>query len=238
MATKFFPLFLTASPFGVALAYLLAGAVFVIGGLITTRLLAPNRPNEEKLSTYECGEEPVGTSWVQFNMRFYVMGLIFLIFDVEILLLFPWATVYADPALIALSPNWGIVATLEALIFILILLLGLAYVWERKDIDWIRPEPLAPESSSPVVAGQYAAVNERFATTQLREPKPWVPPEPKKPARRAARKSRSSLKERQQQQTANQPTPDNTKTPKSRCEQPSSDATGKSGSSREDSSGS
>jgi len=155
--------------FGIALLYLLGGVVFVLGGLVTTWLLAPDRPNPEKLATYECGEEPAGSSWVRFNMRFYVMGLIFLIFDVEVLLLFPWARVFADRALIAAAPAWGWFVTAEALVFVVILLLGLAYVWVRGDIDWVRPQPAAAGSHAPVPAGEYARFNER-ALARAAEP--------------------------------------------------------------------
>ncbi|HEX2900292.1 MAG TPA: NADH-quinone oxidoreductase subunit A, partial [Bacteroidia bacterium] len=79
--------------FGVALLYFLGGIVFVVGGLTLSKLLSPNRPNPEKLSTYECGEDPVGNARIQLNNRFYVAALIFLIFDVEIVFLYPWATV-------------------------------------------------------------------------------------------------------------------------------------------------
>lgn len=145
--------------FGYAAAFIIGAVVFVAMGMLTSHLLAPHRPNPEKLASYECGEEPLGSSWVQFNMRFYVMGLVFLIFDVEVLLLFPWATVFADTVLIAQAPAWGWLALLEALVFIGILLLGLAYVWVRGDIDWVRPQSIAPTTTSPVPLASYAAFN-------------------------------------------------------------------------------
>ena len=154
--------------FGIAFLYLLGGVVFVLGGLITTWLLAPDRPNPEKQASYECGEEPVGSSWVRFNMRFYV--LIFLIFDVEILLLFPWARVFADKALIAAAPAWGWFVTAEAMVFVVILLLGLAYVWVRGDIDWVRPKPLPASVPASVPAEQYARFNERAEAPQVAPP--------------------------------------------------------------------
>ncbi len=146
--------------FGNALLFIVGSAVFVCGGLVTSWLLAPNRPSAEKLASYECGEDPIGTSWVQFNMRFYVMGLVFLVFDVEILLLFPWATVFADKSLIAAAPSWGWFALAEALVFVGILALGLVYVWAKGDIDWVRPRPLASEVKSAVPDALYAAFNQ------------------------------------------------------------------------------
>jgi len=93
------------------------------------KLLAPNNPNPDKLATYECGEESEGSAWVQFNIRFYVVALIFLIFDVEVVFLFPWAIVFNE---------LGLLAFVEMGIFLLILLVGLAYVWKRSDLDWVK----------------------------------------------------------------------------------------------------
>ena len=78
---------------------------------------------------YECGEEPIGDTRIKFNTRFYVIALIFLIFDVEIVFLFPWGVVYREI---------GMLAFVEMLIFIGILLVGLAYVWAKGDLEWIR----------------------------------------------------------------------------------------------------
>lgn len=143
--------------------FLVGGALFVLGGALTNRLLAPHRPNREKTTAYECGEEPSGPAWGRFNPRFYVMGLIFLVFDVEVLLLLPWAVVVADPALEARYPGWALRAAAEGVLFIGVLLLGLAYVWQRGDIDWIRPP--APDLSrpSPVPDTAYAELNDRYA---------------------------------------------------------------------------
>ena len=74
-------------------------------------------------------EEPEGSAWVQFNIRFYVIALIFLIFDVEVVFLFPWAMVFKD---------MGMVAFVEMGIFLLILIVGLAYVWKKGDLDWVK----------------------------------------------------------------------------------------------------
>lgn len=149
--------------YGIALIFLIGGILFVLGGLFLAKFLSPNRPNPEKLSTYECGEDPVGNARIQLNSRFYVAALIFLIFDVEIIFLFPWATVFADKNLIAESYNWGYFALAEVLIFVLILLLGLAYVWAKGDLDWIKPEPQIPSVNSKVPAKLYEEFNERQA---------------------------------------------------------------------------
>src|SRR5687768_10769458 len=88
------------SEFGEILVYLLTGVVFILVMFLVSRLIRPHRPNPEKLSTYESGEEPVSSPWMQFNVRFYVVALIFLLFEVEIVFLFPWSTVFAKKELI------------------------------------------------------------------------------------------------------------------------------------------
>jgi NADH-quinone oxidoreductase subunit A len=99
--------------------------------LVLWKVLRPARFSEEKLTTYECGEEPVGNAWIQFNIRFYVFALIFVVFDVEAVFLLPWATVFRE---------LGLLAYLEGLVFIGILVVALAYVWRKGDLAWVRPE--------------------------------------------------------------------------------------------------
>lgn len=76
------------SEFGKVFLFLAVGVIFVVLGFVTSRLIRPHRAYTEKLTTYECGEEPKGSAWVQFNIRFYVVALIFIIFDVEVLFLY------------------------------------------------------------------------------------------------------------------------------------------------------
>ena len=80
--------------FGKAFIFLLLGVIFVVLGLFGAWIFRPRRPYPEKNTTYECGEEPVGSAWIRLNVRFYVIALVFLIFDVEVAVLFPWALVY------------------------------------------------------------------------------------------------------------------------------------------------
>jgi NADH-quinone oxidoreductase subunit A len=120
------------SQFGVVLLFFIVGAMLVAVTMLLTRMIRPHRPNAEKLSTYECGEEPIGSSWVKFNVRFYIIALIFLIFDVEIVFLFPWALVYQ---------KLGMFAFVEMMIFLAILIAGYAYVWVKGDLDWDKPQP-------------------------------------------------------------------------------------------------
>ena len=90
-------------------------------------------------------------------------ALIFLIFDVEVIFLFPWATVYAEKALISQATAWGYFAFFEVLIFASILLLGLAYVWGKGDLDWVKPKPITPKVDSKVPDELYEAFNERIS---------------------------------------------------------------------------
>lgn len=174
------------------------GFAFVFANLLIGRILRPNKPNPEKLEIYECGEPTIGSSFVQFDLRFYVVALIFIIFDVEVAFLFPWATVFGKanelarpevPAVVAaadgsemalsLAPgteslyrelgfrnpqvptvneagvalqgaketeeyirNGGArllwLATVEVLVFFVILLIAFAYEWKLGALDWVR----------------------------------------------------------------------------------------------------
>ena len=105
------------------------GGVFVAANLLLSRLLRPSNPYPEKLSSYECGEEPTGEAWVRFNPRFYIIALAFLIFEVELVFMIPWAVVFKE---------LGWFAFWEMMIFIVILLFGLAYIWVKGDLEWIR----------------------------------------------------------------------------------------------------
>jgi NADH-quinone oxidoreductase subunit A len=150
------------SDFGTILIFLIGGAVFILIGLFTARLIRPAHPNPEKLASYECGEEAMGSSWVQFNPRFYVIALIFIVFDVELAFLFPWAVVFGQRTLIEETNGlWGWFALTEMIIFIGILALGLAYAWVKGHLDWIKQTPIIPRSISKVPLSVYNQVNAR-----------------------------------------------------------------------------
>ena len=116
------------------LVFLAAVVGALLFALVLWAALRPSRHSEEKLTTYECGEDPVGGAWVQFNIRFYVFALIFVVFDVEAVFLLPWATVFREI---------GLVAYLEGLVFIAILVVALAYVGRKGALAWVRPEDQA-----------------------------------------------------------------------------------------------
>ena len=110
--------------------FTILAAVLIGLPLVLQYLLSPrNNKDGAKLTSYECGELPEGSAWVKFNIRFYVIALIFLIFDVEIVFLFPWAVVYKE---------LGLLAFIEAFIFVLILVVGFVYIWAKGDLDWVK----------------------------------------------------------------------------------------------------
>ena len=143
-------------------------AVLLMLPLIAGRLVRPRLPTPEKDSIYECGEPAIGSSYVQFDLRFYVVALLFIIFDVEVAFFFPWAAVYGSAMQLADSRldegarqvlsnrllnepdgtgniitadaawNLGLTGFVDILIFFAVLLVGFAYVWKRGDLDWIR----------------------------------------------------------------------------------------------------
>jgi len=146
--------------FGKVIIFLIAGLIAVGGAFAVNKLIAPHHPNPEKNSPYECGEEPTGSSWMQFNSRFYVIALIFLLFDVEMIFVFPWATIFADKELIAIDGRWGWLAFTEMLAFLSVLLLGLVYAWRKKDLDWIKPNAVAPTVNTSIPLSAYDVINQ------------------------------------------------------------------------------
>ena len=151
------------SEFGEVLLFLTGGVLFVLGALIASWLVRPHRPNPEKLTTYESGEDPVGSAWPQFNMRFYIVALIFLLFEVELIFLFPWATIFARKELMAETNGaWGWFSLVEMILFIVVLALGLAYAWINGYLEWVKPNPKPTAYRSKVPEELYERINERY----------------------------------------------------------------------------
>ena len=151
------------SAFGEVLLFLVVGIIFILATQFVSKIIRPNRPNPEKLSSYESGEEAVGSAWTQFNIQFYIIALIFLLFEVEIVFLFPWSTVFANKEMIeGTNGVWGWFSLIEMLIFIAILALGLAYAWINGHLDWIKPNPKPTEFVSPVPKDLYEKINEQY----------------------------------------------------------------------------
>jgi len=126
---------------------------------LINKLLAPNNPTPEKLTSYECGEETTGNAWLPFNSRFYVIALVFLLFDVEMVFIFPWATVFGSHEINNYDPRWGWLALTEMFVFLGILIIGLAYVWVKGDLDWIKPKPIIPTTDTFIPAALYEKLN-------------------------------------------------------------------------------
>ncbi len=113
--------------------WLYVGLFFIVGLIIPAGaigagwLFGPKKPNPIKQSTYECGIEPVGEGWVQFKAQYYIFALVFLVFDVETVFLFPWAVKLGQ---------LGMFAVIEGIVFILILVAGLVYTWRKGMLEW------------------------------------------------------------------------------------------------------
>jgi NADH-quinone oxidoreductase subunit A len=137
------------------------GILLVAGTIFLAKIIAPRKPNPIKLSTYECGEETVGISWTQFNPRFYVIALIFLLFDVELIFVFPWATVFGNKEFIQIDGRWGWFTLIEMAIFIGILILGLLYVWKRGYLNWIQTTHVTPRAEVNIPMSAYTALNNK-----------------------------------------------------------------------------
>jgi NADH-quinone oxidoreductase subunit A len=105
-----------------------------VGGHFASVLLAPKKPSHLKSTPYECGELPVGSAWSMFNVRFYVVGLIFIIFDVESVLMFPVVSIFRELN----DMGQGGYALIILVSFISVLIEGIAYCWRKGDLDWVK----------------------------------------------------------------------------------------------------
>src|SRR5919199_6837308 len=120
--------------FGNVLLFSATAVLFVFGSLLAGRFLRPNAPTREKSMIYECGEKPVGQAWFNFNPRFYLIALVFVIFEVEIAFMYPVASVYRW----FIEHGQGLLAFVEIAVFVAILAVGLAYVWAMGDLEWVK----------------------------------------------------------------------------------------------------
>lgn len=109
--------------------FLVAGTLMAMAPLLIGRLVRSTLPHPEKDAPYECGEPAIGSSWVQFDLRFYVVALVFIIFDIEIALFYPWAVVYKEA---------GIAALWDMLFFFGVIVVGFVYLWRFGYLDWVR----------------------------------------------------------------------------------------------------
>ena len=109
------------------LGFLLICSLVPLLALTASKLVRPSRRGPERRTTYESGMEPIGGAWIQFNIRYYMFALVFVIFDVETVFLYPWAVAFS---------RLGLLAFIEALIFIGILIVGLVYAWRKGALEW------------------------------------------------------------------------------------------------------
>ena len=108
--------------------FVVVGALVPTAAIVLSWIISPKKPNPIKQSTYECGMETVGDNWVQFKAQYYVFALVFLVFDVETVFLFPWAVSLGKLSMFAV---------IEGIVFILILLAGLVYAWRKGTLEWV-----------------------------------------------------------------------------------------------------
>tara|TARA_B100000809_G_scaffold112192_1_gene110712 strand:+ start:81 stop:512 length:432 start_codon:yes stop_codon:yes gene_type:complete len=117
------------------IVFTIMAIALLIVPLIIQHLISPrHNKDNDKLMSYECGEVPEGSAWVKFNIRFYIIALVFIIFDVEVVFLFPWAAVYQS----FIASGNGLLVLIEMLLFVIILTIGFAYVWIKGDLDWVK----------------------------------------------------------------------------------------------------
>jgi len=108
--------------------FIAVGLIIPIGAIAAGFILGPKKPNPIKEATYECGVEPVGDAWIQFKPQYYIFALVFLVFDVEAVFLFPWAVKLGQ---------LGLYAVVEGIIFVSILIVGLVYTWRKGMLEWL-----------------------------------------------------------------------------------------------------
>ncbi len=116
------------------------GVLMALGALLIGALVRRKLPHRVKSATYECGEVAVGSGWIQFDLRFYVVALVFIIFDVEVALFYPWAVVFREAGLVGL---W------DMLFFFGVLVVGFVYLWRFGYLDWVRTTSGQPASTTP-----------------------------------------------------------------------------------------
>src|SRR5512138_1281644 len=107
--------------------FVVVGALVPTAAIVLSWIISPKKPNPIKQSTYECGIETVGENWIQFKAQYYVFALVFLVFDVETVFLFPWAVTL---------DRVSVFAVIEGIVFILILIAGLVYAWRKGMLEW------------------------------------------------------------------------------------------------------
>jgi len=114
--------------YSIIVIFILLGLLLPVAALTLGRLLRPKAPHPEKYTTYESGIDPFQDSRAQYNIRYYIFALLFVVFDIETVFLYPWAVAYE---------KLGLFALIEMLIFVVMLLIGLIYAWKKKVLKWV-----------------------------------------------------------------------------------------------------
>lgn len=122
------------SPYGNIFVFFIIGFAFVFFNVTVAKILGPYKPNKEKNSTYECGERPIGPGWINFNARFYLIAILFVIFDIEIVLILPVILKFRD----YLVQGRGLIAFIDIFVFVTVLFMGLVYAWKFGYLEWLR----------------------------------------------------------------------------------------------------
>jgi NADH-quinone oxidoreductase subunit A len=129
---------LEIAQYGTALLLMLLAVLVAVGMVAAAHLLGPHNPTKEKQLSYECGEDPIGNAWLRFNIRFYIVALVFVLFDVEMVMIYPVAVIFRNLTLNAEFWRPALIVFGELFFFVGVLLLGLVYVWRKGDLGWIR----------------------------------------------------------------------------------------------------
>ncbi len=143
--------------------FMLFGLGFVLVNLLMGKVVRPSLPSPQKRTIYECGEPTVGPGWVQFDLRFYIVALFYLVFDVEVALIYPWAVIYREiPA----------AALVLGLPFLALVIIGFAYEWYSGSLDWVRSSfnTSVPFTAPPQAPGSPPAAGKDLGTLARIDP--------------------------------------------------------------------
>ncbi|MDX2195924.1 MAG: NADH-quinone oxidoreductase subunit A [Cytophagales bacterium] len=151
------------SQFGIVLIFIAGGILFLMATFTIAKLLRPHKPNPQKLTPYESGEQPIGSSWQKFNIKYYTMALLFVLFEAELIFIFPWATIYADAIHMSMTSGmWAWFTLFEMGIFIAVLATGLIYAWAKGHLEWIKIRRQSTDYKQSVPDSVYADFNKKY----------------------------------------------------------------------------
>ena len=147
------------------LLFVAVGAGFIFVHLVAGKFIRPSKMDAEKGTIYECGEPTIGSAWVQFDLRFYVVALLFVVFDVEMAFFFPWAVVFGQAINAADAGSrdaqrLAMIAFFDVLFFFGVLLVGYAYLWRRGDLDWVRSLAAQRKDSGPMTKNESGSIKD------------------------------------------------------------------------------